>query len=326
MDLDHTIYLTKQSRYRAQVARQICDNIQYNGQEVIYNCKTLNPELVLTDYFINMQEIGVGQFGVVVSAETTDNSKELLGIDDLPPKVALKQIVIPAEDKGRQVLHDEIEILKLLDTPRTMKYYGCVDVGASIYIITELLHGKDLFDLIIDGALNNNQKQFIASELAQAIDDIHKVGLAHRDIKPENIMFDPATNTLKLIDFGLSCYYAKNLGNCGAHGGTVAYYDPRVVLRSIDSMMLGDWWAFGHVVVVLYTTISLYNKSKRLGVTPIDMSRYNRLKAIGVSNIAIIPKQFRHILDRLTDVSIPQKSRPGAAMILSTFVLNPIVD
>jgi len=40
--------------------------------------------------------------------------------------------------------------------------------------------------------------------LLEAVCDLHKVGICHRDLKPDNIMFDPETDSLKLIDFGVS--------------------------------------------------------------------------------------------------------------------------
>lgn len=39
----------------------------------------------------------------------------------------------------------------------------------------------------------------------EAINYIHLHGISHRDIKPENFVFEePMSDTIKLIDFGLS--------------------------------------------------------------------------------------------------------------------------
>ena len=42
------------------------------------------------------------------------------------------------------------------------------------------------------------------SILLNAVDHLADFGVMHRDIKPNNFLFDPATRTGLLIDFGLS--------------------------------------------------------------------------------------------------------------------------
>jgi serine/threonine protein kinase len=40
--------------------------------------------------------------------------------------------------------------------------------------------------------------------ICNALNHVHKNGIIHRDIKPENMLVDYKTNSLKIIDFGLS--------------------------------------------------------------------------------------------------------------------------
>lgn len=42
-----------------------------------------------------------------------------------------------------------------------------------------------------------------------AVEYLHRLGIAHRDLKPENILLDTDFN-IKLVDFGLSNFVEKS--------------------------------------------------------------------------------------------------------------------
>ena len=65
--------------------------------------------------------------------------------------------------------------------------------------------------------------------LADALDDLHRLGICHRDVKPDNIVID-ARGRPMLVDFGLACDPdADRLRSHDNASGTLRYMAPEVL-------------------------------------------------------------------------------------------------
>ncbi len=96
------------------------------------------------------------------------------------------------------------------------------------YLVTELLEGGSLRDLLDSGAtLSPAQARQIGIEAARALDYAHRRGFVHRDIKPANLLFD-AEGMLRVADFGLARALAEAAWTepAGAVLGTARYASP----------------------------------------------------------------------------------------------------
>jgi serine/threonine-protein kinase len=73
------------------------------------------------------------------------------------------------------------------------------------YLVMERLRGRSLEEYLEgDGRLSLRDILAIGIQLAGALHYAHERGVIHRDVKPSNIYFDPESNLVKLVDFGIA--------------------------------------------------------------------------------------------------------------------------
>lgn len=71
------------------------------------------------------------------------------------------------------------------------------------YIVTELVDGESLEDLLARGRMPIRKVLEIATQVAEGLAAAHQAGIIHRDLKPANLMVT-RTGITKILDFGLA--------------------------------------------------------------------------------------------------------------------------
>jgi serine/threonine protein kinase len=73
----------------------------------------------------------------------------------------------------------------------------------------------------------------IVSQIAAGVQAAHDANIVHRDLKPENVMYDPATASVKLLDFGIAtdteASADERLTRAGFFVGTLMYIAPEAL-------------------------------------------------------------------------------------------------
>jgi len=205
-----------------------------------------NPGKIREIYEIEDKRLGDGTYGFVQRA-----THKSTGVQRAIKTVAKGHM------KNVERFKQEIEIMKVIDHPHIIKLFETFEDHKNIYFVMELCTGGELFDCIISaGHFTEVDAAVAVQHILRAIFYIHENGISHRDLKPENFLFltqEPIQkNVLKLIDFGLSCWF--NPGDTlTTKAGTPYYVAPQVLQGRYDRMC--DLWSCG---VIMYTLLCGY--------------------------------------------------------------------
>ena len=75
--------------------------------------------------------------------------------------------------------------MTVLNHPFLVQYKNTIQTKTTIYIITELVEGKDLFEYVKDQKkLSERETAMMAYEIIMGIKYLHSLGIIHRDLKP----------------------------------------------------------------------------------------------------------------------------------------------
>lgn len=207
------------------------DEAKHNG-----DLKSGNP---FDKDFKPVKVLGEGGFGKVLLARRRSNDIER----------AIK-IINKCDYEGNQY-EREFKILKELNHPNVLKYYGSYQQKSKVYLVTEYCNGKELLtEIIQNGRLTEKQAQRYFKEITEALCYLHSKNIVHRDLKPENIIIEKETKLVKIIDFGLSKKVFKKNARMKSEVGTLMYSSPEVDAGYYSEKC--DIWSLG---VILYLTL-----------------------------------------------------------------------
>jgi eukaryotic-like serine/threonine-protein kinase len=201
-------------------------------------------EIVLARYELR-RRLGAGGMGVVY-----------LGWDEhLEREVAVKRIAVQHDPDGR----GEREALAAarLSHPGIVALYESGRDDDAVYLVSEIVHGHTLAELLRAGELSDRDAVRIGAALCGALEHAHARGVIHRDVKPSNILCpddpDVAGSVAKLADFGIARMADHDvLTRTGDIIGTLAYMAPEQARgERIDGA--ADVYALG---VVLYEALA----------------------------------------------------------------------
>lgn len=149
----------------------------------------------------------------------------------------------------------EAKLASQLSQPNSVSIF---DFGQAadgrLFIAMELIRGRTLHEVVqTDGAFSVERCVRIGSQICDALEAAHTVGIVHRDLKLENVIVlehPPGRDLVKVLDFGL----AKNIRDPGSRAtesgivvGTPRYMSPEAATTGVTGPA-GDLYSLGVIL------------------------------------------------------------------------------
>jgi serine/threonine protein kinase/tetratricopeptide (TPR) repeat protein len=178
-----------------------------------------SPDDVINDRFKIVRHLASGGIGEVYQA------RDLQLHRDVAIKVVRRWTAPQADAFAR--LRQEALATARLNHPNVVTVYEIGHHNGELYVVSELLVGKNLRERLAAGAMPPSVVIDWAKQIASALDVVHAHGIIHRDLKPENV-FITDDGRVKLLDFGLTKLVAATEQETSASG--LVHTAPFVVL------------------------------------------------------------------------------------------------
>jgi serine/threonine-protein kinase len=169
------------------------------------------------------KELGKGAMGIVYLGKDPKIGRE----------VAIKTMALSQEFEPDELadvkerFFREAETAGRLTHPNIVTMYDAGEEHDLAYIAMEFLKGRDLAPHVKpDNLLPLPAVLSIVARVAEALAYAHQNNVVHRDIKPANVMYDPASDSVKVTDFGIARITDSSKTKTGMVLGTPSYMSP----------------------------------------------------------------------------------------------------
>lgn len=231
--------------------------------------------------------------------------------EKLDRPVAIKRIPVDDEAVARRAAR-EAKAAARLGHPAIVSLYETGRDDDAVYLVSELVVGSTLAQLLADGALSDRDVLAIGAALCAALAHAHSRGVIHRDVKPQNIIIpdepQPGAGVAKLTDFGIAMLLDEDvLTRTGDVVGTLAYMAPEQA-EGHEVTAQTDLYALG---LVVYEALSGTNPVR--GRTPAATARLVGQRLPKLERLRRdLPRALCAAVDRAVDPDPAARGKPAA--------------
>ncbi|TFK63362.1 kinase-like protein, partial [Pluteus cervinus] len=211
--------------------------------------------------FVEVGELGSGEFGKVIKVQLKSNAQELF---------AIKKSKRFEGPKHRRRLREEVEILQHLKRaaasscefgghPNVLAYIDSWEEDEALYIQTELCESGNLAGFLweygrVFPRLDEARVWKIIVDLSNGTRFIHDSGVIHLDLKPSNV-FVTGEGRFKIGDFGMASLWPRPLNQTSGfeREGDKLYLAPEVLQGKYGKV--ADVFSLGMTILETATNI-----------------------------------------------------------------------
>jgi eukaryotic-like serine/threonine-protein kinase len=242
--------------------------------------------LVLGRYRLR-RRLGTGGFATVWLAQD----------ERLDRQVAVK--ILPRERVAGGRFEREARAAARLAHPGIVTLYEAAVDDEGAYLVSELVHGSTLDELLEAGRLSDRDVVRIGIALCDALAHAHANGVIHRDVKPSNVLVPDRPTTpaglARLTDFGVARVLGGHaLTRTGDVIGTEAYMAP----EQAQGLAAGPAADLFSLALVLYEALSgtnplrtAVNRGRAAHLPPLRRQRRELPRELGQAiDLALRPR------------------------------------
>ncbi|KAI4316747.1 hypothetical protein L6164_024695 [Bauhinia variegata] len=199
------------------------------------------------------QLIGRGTFGSVYHATNLETGASC----------AMKEVdIIPDDPKSAECikqLEQEVKILRQLNHPNIVQYYGSDIVGDHLYIYMEYVHPGSINKFVREhfGAMTESVVRNFTRHILSGLAYLHSTSTIHRDIKGANLLVD-SSGIVKLADFGMAKILTVQSYDLSLKGSPY-WMAPELMMATIKKdtnpslAFAVDIWSLGCTIIEMLT-------------------------------------------------------------------------
>jgi len=157
-----------------------------------------------------------------------------------------------ADERFKEALQNEIELMREFRHPNIVAYYGCDWIDNRIYMYLEYMAGGSIARVLDQfGAFEETLLSNYARQLLNGLEYLHTRNpyIVHRDIKGANVLLGVDCQ-VKLADFG--CSKREKETRSLTIGGSIPWMAPEVIAHARYGRA-GDIWSFGCLMIEMAT-------------------------------------------------------------------------
>ncbi|MCF8259450.1 MAG: serine/threonine-protein kinase [Melioribacteraceae bacterium] len=251
--------------------------------------------MIINNRYKLLEKIGAGR-SVVYLAEDLHGKFQKIAIKIL--KSNISEIEESSFIKEFQTLQkfDNPGIIEAYEIGRIHKldYFENVDANISLksnFMVLQHFEGKTLDNFA--GKLHKDNLRDLIIKIADLLFYLHQLGFVYYDLKPDNVLYNEATNEIKIIDFGLAEkveYISQKTKK-----GSVRYIAPEILDGDISDHRC-DLYSFGVMIYYLIENELPFKSTQEIEIIKEQLSEEIDVDKIKSSEI------FKKIVTKLTRI------------------------